>query len=144
MTEGLQEFPVVVAAVPSAITAATPVVAADGSYALLDLRVPAGTTVPPLAHRGTTVLCVLAGELEVVCADGHRPAGVGEPVVLAADEPCRVTVLTDAHVACLVTPAGPDALVDLVEGPAGNPDDLAARLAVAGVTLLPPSWGATT
>lgn len=115
------------------------------AYALLDVRAPAGTAIPPHSHevREATIL-VLEGRLELVCGRERSVLEIGDLSRLPAGSPCRMTARSDVRLLFLTVPAGLEALSDLADPTsAPDPDDVAALLAAAGVSLLPAAWGAT-
>jgi len=115
--------------------------ATGGAYALLDIRAAAGTALAPhVALRHDHVLLVLAGDLEVETRAGVRVLGAGEHIGLERRAPQRLRALTDVRVLVLTVPAGLEALADLASVPPPDPDDLAALLAAAGISLLPKAW----
>jgi mannose-6-phosphate isomerase-like protein (cupin superfamily) len=117
--------------------------ASGGAYAVLNVRAEAGTALRPhVSHREDTLLFVLEGELEVVCADERRTLAAGDQLTLPRSTPRRMRALGDVWLLCLAIPAGIELLHDLTEPPAPDPDDVAARLSAAGIDLLPQAWGA--
>lgn len=119
--------------------------ASGGAYALLDVRAPAGTAIPPHSHavREATIL-VLDGRLELVCGRERTVLCTGDLSRLPAGSPCRITARTAVRLLVLCVPAGLETLADLADPAAvPDPDDVAALLTAAGVSLLPAAWGAT-
>jgi quercetin dioxygenase-like cupin family protein len=114
-----------------------------GAYMVLDVRARAGAALPPhLTSREDVALLVIAGQLEAVLADGRRVAAEGQAVSLPRGAPRRLAALTDLRLLCLAAPAGLEQLADVLAGPLGDPDDRAALLTAAGISLLPAAWGA--
>lgn len=113
--------------------------ASGGRYALADVTGERGARVPlhMHAHEGETVL-VLDGELEVRSDRGAQRLRAGEPAILPPRDPHGLEVVSDrARFLLLWQPAGVERLVRTLAGePALDPDDAAALLAAAGVTLL--------
>ena len=116
----------------------------DRAYALLDVRAPAGTLLPPhAASREDGVLVVLSGRVEVVMAGRRRIVATGGMIALPRATPRRLEVLEDARLLCLAVPAGIELLAGLVQPPVPDPDDRAVLLAAAGIDVLPVAWGAS-
>jgi quercetin dioxygenase-like cupin family protein len=110
--------------------------ATGGAYSLVEVRATAGTTLPPHVALHDDLVVVLEGELEVQTWAGERVLAAGEQIALARRTPRRLRALSEVRVLVLSTPAGADTLAELVGRPAPVPDDLAALLAAAGVSLL--------
>ena len=117
----------------------------DDGYAVVELRAPAGASLPPhtCAHESGTLL-VLSGRLEVVLGTRRHLLGPGDLLALPRQSPRRMLVVADVRLLCVSVPAGLERLVDLIGPAAPGPDDRAALLAAAGVALLPPGWGAAS
>jgi quercetin dioxygenase-like cupin family protein len=125
------------------IAVATDRTRSDGAYVLLDVRAAGGTVLPPHVRTAEdATLLVLEGELSIASADLRRVVRAGEPVVLPRATPCRIEARTDVRVLILAIPAGLEALVDLAaDVESADPDDRAALLSAAGVSLIPATWG---
>jgi quercetin dioxygenase-like cupin family protein len=110
-----------------------------GACALLEVRAPAGTAVPPHSHRaGKRTVLLLDGRVELVRGTERSVLGPGDLTRLSSGSPCRMTALTEVRLLVLAVPAGLDGPADLVRpGSVPDPDDVAALLSVAGVSLLP-------
>lgn len=109
-----------------------------GAYAVIDIRVPAGFSLPPhVLCRDEARLVVLAGSVDVDLGDERLRLESGDQAVLPSAVPRCVRVVTDARVLAVVMPAGLERLLAMTGPPLPDPDDLAAHLAAAGVTLLP-------
>ena len=118
---------------------------ADGAYAVLEVRAPQGTTLPPhVTTREDGLLLLLEGRLEVVLDGERRELGPGQALSVPHDRPRRACVLEDVRLLCLSVPAGLERLAGVLAEPDLDPDDRAALLAVAGVALLPVGWGAAS
>jgi quercetin dioxygenase-like cupin family protein len=128
---------------PLSIEVATDRAHSDGAYVLLDVRAAGGTVLPPHVRAAEdATLLVLEGELSVASADLRRVVRAGEPVVLPRATPCRIEARTDVRVLVLAVPAGLESLAELAaDVTAADPDDLAALLSAAGVSLIPATWG---
>jgi quercetin dioxygenase-like cupin family protein len=112
-----------------------------GAYAVLDVRAPVGTILAShVALEQDAFLLLLEGELEITLPGERRTLRAGEHVSLVRGVPRRVAVLADARALVTLTPAGLERLADLARPPVPEPDDLAALLSVAGVSLLPRTW----
>jgi uncharacterized cupin superfamily protein len=112
----------------------------EGKWVLIQIRAPRDTTFP--AHRPTredVTLVIVEGAVELVLGDSRHSLSSGDHLDLPRDVPRRAYVKEDTTLLCLATPGEAEQLVDL---PA-EPDDVAAVLAGAGVTLLPATWGVT-
>ncbi len=113
----------------------------DGTYALLELRAPAGSGAPLHLHeREDQLLVVLAGTLDVL-VDGERTEVVaGSCHKLPRGVPhAYVAGPQGALFLSLCTPSGFEDLIlaALPEGDAApDPDDVAALMAAAGVRSL--------
>ncbi len=119
------------------------VAAEAGDYAVLDVRAAAGLVLPPhvaLHHDG--LVHVLAGEVEVVLPAERVTLRAGDHRSLPRRTPRRLQVLTDTHLLVLTMPSGLERLAKLLQPPLPDPDDLAALLAAAGISLLPRGWRA--
>lgn len=117
--------------------------ATDGAYAVIDIRARAGFALPPhVLCRDEARLVVLAGAVDVDLGDEHLRLEGGDQAVLPVAVPRCLRVVTDARVVAILVPAGLECLLGVTAPPLPDPDDLAAHLAAAGVTLLPPCRGA--
>lgn len=115
-----------------------------GAYALFELRAPAGAVLAPhLCARHDVTVAVLDGEVEVVLAGERRLLEAGSHLRLQRGRPRRCAVVRDARLLCLSLPAGLEQVAEALTEPSADRDDLAALLAVHGVTLLPAGWGET-
>jgi quercetin dioxygenase-like cupin family protein len=112
--------------------------ATGGAYSLLEVRAPAGATLPRHVQRtDDAVLHVLDGEVELVVDGMPTLLRRGAHAVLPHGVPRQVTVRTDARMLLMGTPAGIERLATVLGDPPLGDDDVAALLAAAGVALLP-------
>ncbi|RKQ88097.1 hypothetical protein C8N24_6136 [Solirubrobacter pauli] len=112
-------------------------IAATDDYVLLDVRTPAGATLPPhVASREDVVVLVLVGELEVTLAGVAQTLIAGQALALPRDVARTLRALTDLRLLCLATPAD-ERFMNLVRPPLPDPEDLAVLLTAAGMVRLP-------
>ena len=110
----------------------------NGTYAVLDIRLPRGLAIPRHVRRGITgVVQLLDGALELRTDD--EPAVIVRRGVVRLPErrPIAVRVLEAARLVAVLVPAGAAKLLPAVADPLVLPDDRAALLAAAGITTLP-------
>ena len=113
--------------------------ATGGAYAVVDIRAPAGFGLPPhVLCRDEARLVVLGGTVDVDLGDERLRLEGGDQAVLPVAVPRCVRVVTDARMVAVLVPAGLERLLGVTGPPLPDPDDLAAHLAAAGVTLLAP------
>lgn len=115
-----------------------------GQLTLCKIDAPAGVSTSVHRHeREDEIVHVLDGALEVWTREGLRTLHAGETVRLPRGVPHRLTALGPAGARALIAyvPGGVEAalLAASTDGPGErlDPDDLAALLAVAGITVLP-------
>ena len=114
--------------------------ASGGAYVVLDVRLPAGASLPPhCPSREAGTVAVLEGTLAVDAGGARRVLEEGELMVLPRGAPRSLAALSDVRLLCLVVPGGVEELADLASPPVPSRDDVAARLTAAGVSLLPPA-----
>jgi mannose-6-phosphate isomerase-like protein (cupin superfamily) len=119
--------------------------ATDGAYAVIDIRARAGFALPPhVLCRDEAKLVVIAGTVDVDLGDESLRLEGGEHRVLPAAVPRSLRVVADARVVAVLVPAGLERLLRVIGPPLPDPEDLAAHLAAARVTLLPPCRGGRT
>ena len=110
----------------------------NGAYAVLDVLLPRGLSIPRHVRRGHTgVAQLLDGALELR-ADDEAPVIVRAGLIrLAECRPIAVRVLEAARLVAVVVPAEAAKLIAPAVDPLVLPDDRAALLAAAGITTLP-------
>ncbi len=110
----------------------------DGAYALIDVRLPAGTSLRPhVVTRETIDLRVLAGDLTVVVDGAPHALTAGDHLRLAPGLPRALRATTTARVLGLVVPGVTAQLARAAADASLCADDRAAWLAAADVRLLP-------
>jgi quercetin dioxygenase-like cupin family protein len=110
----------------------------DGDYAVLDIRLPRGLTIPRHVWGDhSAVARVLDGALEV--HEDDRPSAVVRKgaITVAHGRPIAAHVLVAAHLVVILAPATAAELLVTAAAPDLLPDDRAALLAAAGITTLP-------
>ena len=110
----------------------------DGGYAVLDIRLPRGLTIPRhVAGDHIAVARVLDGALEVHEDDRASAVVRDGAITVARGRPIAAHVLVAAHLVVILTPAATAELLATAAAPDILPDDRAALLAAAGITTLP-------
>jgi hypothetical protein len=110
----------------------------DGSYAVLDIWLPADLVIGRhLLHGPIGIVQLLDGALELRTDDA--PAVVARPGLVPLPEcrPITIRVLEAARLVAVLVPAGAAKLLPAVANPLALPDDRAALLAAAGIRTLP-------
>lgn len=112
--------------------------ATGGRYAVAELRGPRAADLPLHVHeREDECLLVLDGALELRGDGARETLAAGAAAHLPRRRPHGLRVVSARAVFLqLWTPAGFEETLGLLSGPAPDPDDVAALLAGAGVTLL--------
>lgn len=114
------------------------VVSSEGAFSLLDVRARAGLRLPPVVHRHEEATVHVDSGLVAIDLDGLRhDVGPGMRLSLPRDRPFALEVLVDARLLCVASPGGIERLAVLARDPLPDPDDVAALLAAAGVSLVP-------
>lgn len=124
----------------SVLSAAT----TGGACSAFELAGEAGAVVPPHRRSCDVVALLVGGEVAVQVGSDRARHSAGRPLWLPRETACRIEFLTAARLVCVAVPSAFDELVERCGDPAIGPDDLAVLLPLAGISLLPPSWGAFT
>lgn len=112
--------------------------ATGDEYALVDVKLPAGARLHPhvLTREDLTVV-LMDGTLAVHVDGAKHLLEAGDSLDLPRRASRNATAVTDVRLLVLSRPAGLETLAELTLPPLLEPDDVAARLTVSGVTLLP-------
>ncbi len=123
---------------PLAITLVADGETTGGTYALIDVTVPAGTALDAhVVNRETMDLWVLRGVLQVVVDGLSQELTEGDHLRLPPRVARALRAISAARVLALLVPAGAERLAVMAADSSWSVDDRAAWLAASDVRLLP-------